>query len=264
MFNIIIQKIKEQFKSIIYYFTGLFAYAWMIVGLYPTIQQVDLEKMYAAYPKELLKFFGASDMISLAKFEGFISMEFLSLFFIIIIAFYVASSAGSTIAGAIEKKTIEFQLSQPISRTKLVLSEAVVSLFYTALLVKATSLSIFILCKLYNVDISFKGLIAFSIMAIIFLWSIYGIAILISSLVKSKITVASATLSIVIGLYVFTAMTKLVDKLKDYDKFSLFYTYDPQKLLETGNLNLLHIEILLGILLAGLISSIFIFKNKDL
>ncbi|MCL5410802.1 MAG: ABC transporter permease [Patescibacteria group bacterium] len=264
MFNIIIQKFKEQFKSIIYYFVGLFAYAWMIVGLYPSIKKIDLEKLYATYPKEMLKFFGANDMLSLSKFEGFISMEFLSLFFILIISFYVAASAGSTIAGSIERKTIEFQLSQPISRIKLVLSEAFVSLFYTLALIACSSLSMYGLTKIYDVDVSVKGFLAFFVVATAFLWAIYGISIFISSLLKTKITVAAATLSIVMGFYVFTAMTNMVDKLKNYDKLSLFYTYNPQKLLETGTVDWTHVEILLGILILGLVSSLIVFNNKDL
>ncbi len=264
MYNIIIQKLKEQFRGVIYYFIGLFVYAWMIVGLYPSIEKVDLEKLYATYPKEMLKFFGANDLLSLSKFEGFISMEFLSLFFILIVSFYVAASAGSTIAGSIEKKTIEFQLSQPISRIKLVLSEAFVGLFYTLALVVCSSLSIYILAKMYSVDVSLKGLLAFSMVATVFLWAIYGIAIFISSLLKTKITVAAATLSLVMGFYVFTAMTNMVDKLKNYDKLSLFYMYNPQKLLETGVVEWSHVLVLLGILFLGLISSLIIFNKKDL
>ena len=264
MINIIIQKFKEQFRGVIYYFIGLFAYAWMITGFYPSISKVDLEKLYSTYPEEMLKFFGATDMLSLSKFEGFISMEFLSLFFILIISFYVAASAGSTIAGSIERKIIEFQLSQPISRIKLVLSEAFVSLFYTLILVASSSLSMFGLAKVYDVDVSIKGLLAFFVVATAFLWAIYGIAIFISSLLKTKITVAAATLSLVMGFYVFTAMTNMVDKLRNYDKLSLFYMYNPQKLLETGVIDWTHIEILLGILILGLISSLIIFNNKDL
>lgn len=262
MINIIIQKFKEQFRSIIYYFVGLFVYAWMIVGLYPSISTVKADYLQQM-PENLIKFFGA-DTLAITKFEGFMSMEFLSLFFILIIAFFIGSSAGSTIAGAIERKTIEFQLSQPISRTKLVLSETFVSLFYLATLVWSISLSIFAFCKLYHIDVKDSGLLAFSITATAFLWAVYGISLLISSMLKTKITVATATVSVTMAFYIFTAMTNMVEKLKNYDKLSLFYMYNPQKLLETGTVDWFHIEILLGILILGLISSLIIFNNKDL
>lgn len=262
MINIITQKFREQSKGILYYLAGLILYSWMIIGLYPyieTMKSATLEQM----PENLIKFFGG-DALAMTRFEGFISIEFLSLFFVLIVCFYVGSSAGSTIAGSLEKKTLDFQLSQPITRTKLVLSESIVTLFSTALLVLATSLSIFVLCKIYNIEVKENGLWAFSAVATAFLWSVYGIAILISSILRSKITVAAATILIVMGFYVFTAMTKIVDKLSNYDKLSLFYTYNPQKLLESGQVNIDQIIILFTICLAGLLGSLVVFNNKDL
>lgn len=264
MINIITQKIKEQHRSVAYYFLGLFVYAWMIVGLFPTIQNSGLSEIYSKYPEDLMKFFGASDMMAMSKIEGFISFEFLSLFFVLIIAFYLGSAAGSTIAGAIERKTMDFQLSQPISRTKLVLSETIVGLFNAFLLTALTALSIFLLAKAYYVSISGQGLLAFCAVATFFLWAFYGIALFLSAILKSKITVASGTVAIVMLLYVFTSMTKLVEKLENFDKYSLFYLYDPQKILESGNIDWNHIIMLALILVVGVFSSIAIFNKKDI
>jgi len=255
------QSFKEQFISIIYYYIGLLGYTWMMVGFFPLIESIKgvyLEQM----PETFLKFFGG-DMLSMTNFEGFISIEFLALFFILIVSFYVASSAGSIIAGAIEKKTMDFNLSQPFSRNSLVLSESLVTMLYTGLLVSLTTLSIFILCNLYKISISPNGLLAFALTATVFLWSIYGIAIFLSSILKSKITVAAVTVSLVMGFYVFTAMTAIVDKLKDFARFSLFYNYNPQKLLESGQPNWHQLEIWAIILLVGILGSLFIFNRKD-
>lgn len=264
MINIIFRKFKDQRKSIIYYFAGLFAYVWLMVGMFPSMKKFDMVSLYDQFPKEFLKFFGGEDMQSLGTIEGFLSIEFLSLFFILIISFYVASSAGSSIAGAIEKKTMDFQLSQPIGRTKLILSESIVTLANTFLLVLLTVLSIYLLCQAYNIDINTKGLIAFAAIATIFLWSIYGIAIFISSILKNKITVTASTVAIVMAFYILTAMTNIIDKLKNFDKFSLFYTYNPQKLLQSGEINIHHLEALFSIFIIGLILSLSIFQKKDI
>lgn len=263
MINIIIKSFKKQFISVSYYFIGLFLYIWVMVAMFPSMQKIDLEKLYGQFPKEFLNFFGATDITGLSTFGGFISIEFLSLFFILIVAFFVSSSAGSTIAGNIEKKTMDFSLSQPISRTKLVLSDGIVTLAYSALLVIATSASMYLLGKAYKVDVDLKGLYAFTIVATALLWSIYGIAIFFSSLLRNKITVASITLSIVMAFYVLTAMTGIIEKLKSYDKYSLFYAYNPQKLLETGDINWHQFGALMLILFFGLSASLIIFNKKD-
>lgn len=263
MKNIISRKFKDQLMGLFYYFIGLLLYAWMIMALFPSIKTVKsgyIESM----PEQLLKFFGSSGALSMTKIEGFISMEFLSLFFVLIIAFYIGSIAGSTMAGAIEKKTIDFQLSQPISRTKFVLAETVVGLIGTVILVVLTSFSIFLFSKAYHTAISARGLFAFTFTAIVFLWSFYGVGLLLSSIMKNKITVAAMTVTILMALYVFNAMTRIVEKLADYEKFTLFNMYNPEQLLEKGEINWPHLAILLVIFIIGAGSSVLIFNKKDL
>jgi ABC-type transport system involved in multi-copper enzyme maturation permease subunit len=258
------RKFIDQAISLLYYFGGLLAYSWMMIAMFPTMKTADLAGIYNQFPKEFLKFFGANGIESMGTVEGFLSIEFLSLFFILIIAFYIGSSAGSTIAGAIEKRTMDFQLSQPISRAKLLLSETIVGLLNTALLVFATSGSIYILAKAYDVSMSTRGIFVFAFVAIIFLWAFYGLAVLISSILRSKITVASITVSIIMGLYILNALSKIVDKLAKIEKYTLFNMYNPQKLLTDHIINWHQIEFLLLVLVVGIISSILIFNNKDI
>lgn len=263
MITIIKYKFKEQFRGVAYYFVGLFLYAWMIIGLFPSVAKVK-DAYTQAMPENLIKIFGADSMQSLGSITGFISLEFLSLFFVLILAFYIGSSAGSTLAGPAEKRTLDFSLSQPISRIKFLLSGAIVTIIYTVLLVLSISASMLVLSKIYHNPFTFQGMVAFFVIATLFLLSFYGIAIFLSSILKNKLSVAGGTVMMLIAFYTLTAMTKIVEKLKNYDKFSLFYTYNPQKLLETGNINWNQVGALIAVFLIGLISSIIIFNKKDL
>lgn len=264
MINIIIRKLKEQKMSVLYYALGLFIYAWSLIALYPTLnQKMNFQDYLSAFPEEMMAFFGA-EADTMGTIEGFLSFEYLAIFFILILAFYAASSAGSTIAGAIEKKIIDFNLSQPISRTKLLIAEAIVSTKYIIGLVVFNSLVIWATSKFYDVDISNKGLIALTILAVATMLSIYGIAILFSSFLKSKIIVVTTTVFLVLALYIFQSLTLIVDKLKDFDKVTIFYLYKPQEALTTGEVNLNHIAILISIYLIGTLSALIVFNKKDI
>lgn len=265
MTNIITQKFKDQWKSILYYLAGLIGYAWIMISMFPSMKKVDFEAYFSQMPKEFIKFFGDINAQAYGTIEGFLSLEYLSFFFIIIIAFYIASSAGSTIAGSIEKRIIDFDLSQPITRTKLLISEAIVGLVGSSVLVFGTAASIWLLCQIYKIDISGKGIFVFAFSATIFLWAIYGFAILVSSLLRTKMTVAAITLAFVLGSYVLYSLTGIIEKLKNFDKLSIFYLYNnPQDLLKGGQIHWGYILILLAILAVGLISSIIIFNKKDI
>ena len=263
MLNIIQQKIKEQFRGVSFYLAFLSAFAWMYIALFPSMQKIDIEAMMAQMPKEFVGFLGEGGAAAYNTIEGFLSGEFFSFFFVLLIVFYVASVAGSIIAGGIEKRTIDFDLSQPISRTRKLLSETAVAMFYSFFLVFATNIVIKILCEIYSVSIDSKGLFLFSVVAVLFVWAIYGIAIFLSSIFKSKIAVVGVTIFFTLGSYIFYALSLAVEKIKDYGKFSIYNFYDPQKILSKAEININQCLILLAIFLIGLLLSLVIFNKKD-
>jgi ABC-2 type transport system permease protein len=266
MLNVIKRKLKEQFRTGIYYALGLFTYAWMIIAIFPLFsgEEMLMEDYLSVMPEEMLALLGVEDITAMSTIEGFLSLEYLTVFFVLILAFFVSSSAGSTVAGAIEKKTIDFQLSQPISRARLLISEAFVTVTYAIGLVIFNSVAMIVLSKLHNVDLSTKGVLAFTVLASGLMLSIYGISIFLSSFLKSKTVVMTTTIFLIMAMHIFQSLTTFVDKLKDFESVTLFYMYKPETILKTAQLDLNHILIFLLIFAVGLVSSIIIFQRKDI
>ena len=263
MWNITKQRLKEQRNSVLIYLGAIIGYTFLMISLFPSMQKMDIESMLKEIPEDFSKFFG-SDLASVyTTVEGYLSAEFLSFFFILIISFYIGSAAGSAIAGQIERKTMDFNLSQPISRIKIVISESIVALIYSALIVIVTSSAMLLFGKIFNAPFKFNGILVFTLLATFFIWAIYGIAIFLSSLLRSKISVMLLTFGIALASYVFLSLTRIVDKIKDFDHFSLFYLYDPQKLLQQAEINWNHLAVLALILILGLSSALAIFNKKD-
>ncbi|MEI8143022.1 MAG: ABC transporter permease subunit [Candidatus Berkelbacteria bacterium] len=263
MKNIVLFQIKKQYKSVLVYLAALVGFAWMYISLFPSMQKIDIEAMMSQLPKEFLGFLGEGGGSAYNTIEGFLSVEFFSFFFVLLIGFYVSSVAGAAIAGGIERRTMDFELSQPVSRTKKLLSETFVAIIFSILIVTAANLMIKLLCVIYNIDISSKGLFYFSILASLFSMAIYGIAIFLSSIVRSKMSVVGITLFFTLGSYVFYSLSLAVEKIKDFGKFTLYYLYDPQKTLSRAELNLDHCLILLFIFILGTITALIIFNKKD-
>ena len=164
-----------------------------------------------------------------------------------------------------DSSTDDFDLYQPISRTKMLLSETTVTLFNTFLITSSAVYGIWLLCKAYNISISGKGIFVFALTATLLMWAIYGIAILISSLLRSKMSVVAITLAFVLGSFIFYSLSQIFDKLKNYDVLSIFYLYpNPQEILRNGQIFWDKIGILALVLIIGLISSLVIFNKKDI
>lgn len=265
MWNIVKRKLKEQSQSVLYYAIGLLAYSWMIIAIFPIFSEgLMMEDYLNAMPEEMVAMLGIEDISAMNTIEGFLTLEYLAIFFVLILIFFVASSAGSTIAGAIEKKTIDFQLSQPVSRTSTLLSEAFVTILYTIGLVAFNSFTMIIFSKLHDVDLSTRGVLAFTLLASALMLSIYGIAIFLSALMKSKSTVMTTTIFLILGMHIFQSMTIFVERLKDFENITLFYMYKPEDILRTAELNLNHLLIFTLIFLVGLFNSVIIFQKKDI
>jgi ABC-type transport system involved in multi-copper enzyme maturation permease subunit len=234
-----------------------------MISLFPSLQKMDIKAMMSQMPEQFTKFFGNDLTSAYTSIEGYLSMEFLSFFFILIVLFYVGSAAGSAIAGQIEKKTMDFNLSQPIPRTKFVISQSVIALLYSMGIVLATALSMFVFGKIFNAEFKITGLLAFSAFVTLFVWAFYGIGIFLSSFLRSKMSVMLAVVMFGLASYVFLSLTRMVDSIKDLDYLSIFHLYDPQKILQTGELNLSNLIVLAGIFLIGLTGSVIIFNKKD-
>ncbi len=265
MLNIIFRKLKEQRKSVIYYAIGLLLYTWMIIAIFPLFTEgLDLDSYIAAFPEEMMIMLGVEEATSMNTIEGFLSLEYLALFFVLILTFFIASSAGTTIAGAVEKKTIDFQLSQPISRVKVLLSEAIVTTLYTIGLVVINSLFILFFTKIYNIELDVSGVLAFTITAIGMMLSIYGIAIFFSSFLKSRAMVMTSTVFLILVMHIFQSLTIIVDKLNVFEKITLFYMYSPEKTLATANIEWLHILMFFLVFMTGILLSIIVFNRKEI
>jgi len=263
MIHLIARKFKEQRNSLLVYIGSLIGYTLLMMSMFPSLKNAGMEELIKSYPEQLGKFFGESGMSTFSTIEGFLSMEFLSLFFVLIIAFYLGSAAGSAIAGQIEKRTMDFNLSQPISRTKMLLSEAYVALFNLLISTLAVALSIYLFARIFDITIKIDGLSAFSITATLFLWALYGIALTFSALMRSRIGVMLLIVGFTLGSYVFLSLTRLVDKLKDLDNLSIFTLYNPEKLLGSGEIEPTHLAILGSITIVGIITAMIIFNKKD-
>ena len=264
MINIIIRQLREQRNSIIYYIVGLGLYLWFVSAMFPTIKQINFEEILSQYPESMQGFLGDQAGSVFTTLEGFLSVEFISAIFLIAMAFYIGSSAGSIIAGRIEKKIMDFDLSQPLSRIKQVLSYSVVSFAYSALIVTVITILMFLFSIAYADRFNTINTLVFLYYTILFVFAFFGISIFFSSIFRSKLAVIGINLLIVFGSYIYTSLAGSVDKLKDYKFFSIFYLYDSQQLLLDGVVKWQYALVLLGIFLVGTISALLIFNKKDI
>lgn len=264
MLNQILFRIKSQYRGAVYYTIGILFYLWLIISVFPSIKSFDFNAFINQMPDYFKGFYNSGGLKDISSIEGFLSGEILSFFLIFITAFFVAGSAASSIAGTIEKKTLDFSLSQPVSRTKYFIADFLVTEMFTVIITGIALLSIKPLCSAYNISISMVGLTKLWFMAILMLSAIYGISLLASSILRSKSTVISLSLGITFAFYMITTLASAIDKIKALKPYSLYYYYKPYDLMTGSPILFKDVMALLLVFAVGSYLALVIYNKKDI
>jgi ABC-2 type transport system permease protein len=242
---------------------GLLLYAWMIAAFIPTFFK-DVEawkQIIQLYPEEMLAFFGGSGE-SLFTIEGFLNIEFFNPWWILIMGGFAIAMASAIVGKEVEKKTAEFLLSLPVSRSSLLLSRFLSTLSAIFLLSSITLSSFYLFCFYYDFTLKTVGLFYLFLYGFVFTSLLASLTLSFSLFFQERSKSISITVAILIASYLIEGMSAIYDKLGWVSPFTLFHYYKPYQALK-GEISY-HILVLLGFFLLFTLASFLIFSRKDI
>jgi len=147
----------ERRWTILTYSLIVVLYGTMLISMYPSIQKsnFDLERLMSSYPKAFMEAFGVN-LKSFNIIEGFLSVEYFSAIWPLIIGILIFSLGASFVAQEREKGTCDFSFSLPISRKKILLSKFLAAFLIVSFIVAVTLFSTFLLVKILLTKSLFK------------------------------------------------------------------------------------------------------------
>lgn len=173
----------HQHRSSMFWFAiGLVSYAWMMTWFYPTIGE-EYGKMIETFPPELLAVFGGSE-VPFSSLGGYFQTEYLGIMWMLIVSAAVIIYASRAFAGEIAAGTMEFVLSQPVSRVKVALTRVAVLVLYAVVLAAASFLPLEVFGPAYEINLGWGVtgmLIAFGTL---FVLAVGGFAMLLSAIFR--------------------------------------------------------------------------------
>jgi len=266
MLAIILRTIKDKQKSLIIYIIAGMLFMLMYVTLFPSMQQSfdELAKtMLKQMPEGFLKAFGV-DVSTFGTFEGFIASEYFSFIWPLVAILIGVSFAGSSLAGEIEKGTMEILLAQPISRIKLFFSKYLAGLFNILAYILITVLAIFPTAALLDISFKSENFIKLLGLGSLFGLAVYSIAIFFSVIFNEKGKAYFAASGVLLSMYVLNIISALKENLDKLKYISFFHYYNPSKLLVHGQIIDYSVYVFLGTAIVLLPISIFYFQKKDI
>lgn len=259
--SLVLKTLRERWRMATIFAGVIIAYALLIVAMYPTIGKVKSD--YAKnIPKAFAKFFGASTL-NLDTFDKFVTIQFLSLMWVILVAAFVISMARRMVAGELKDGTLEFLLSQPVQRWKLLSVQAAMLLAAIVGFVLVTVGSIVAFCSAFGVSASFRGYLAFILPACALYVAIGGYSILFSAIFRDPGRAAMAAAGLTLLFYLVNFAALYWDSVKSIGWFSIFKYYQPLAILQKPGLPVRDVLILCGLGLACFAAALWIFQRRD-
>ncbi len=232
--SIILRTLKDRKWSLAVYIVAGVLFLWMYVGMFPTFadKREQFDQLMNAYPESMMEAFGVKNAAAIFNsIENFLAVENYSMLWPIIAIALAVSLGGYSIAGEIERKTIETLLSQPLSRSKIFWAKYLAGMIVIALFSMITIYAIIPLANIYNVKYNFEANTKMLLLGFIFSWAIFSLATLFSSIFSEKSKAYFVTAGIIVVMYALNIVSALKDNLSDLKYGSFFYYFNSSKAL---------------------------------
>jgi len=237
----------------------------MYIAMFPSFssQTEQWDQMMKTIPEGMIKAFNLGDY-SFARLENFLSAEIYMITWPLLLIVLAVSAAGSAIAGEIEKGTIEFLLSQSISRAKLYLSRYIAGVLAIFAFVAITIFIAIPLAKMFNISIQTDHYATLALIGFLFGLSVFSIGFALSAIFSDRGKVYFITSGLMILMYTTNVIASLEEKFSDLKYFSFFYYYSPTDALIRNKVDDIGYFVFSAITILAFFAGLYIFSKRDI
>jgi ABC-2 type transport system permease protein len=242
---------------------GLSGFAWMYLGLYPSMQD-----QMAAFDLSEIAFYEAIGVTDMVSFEGYAAGTVVNLL-PIILAVYAITTSTWALAGEEDAGTLEMLVTLPLPRWQIVLTKALgiaLALLLICLLAAVGAMSVFAFIASDITTIIEQPTAWIPIM--LSAWPLtlaFGFAAFAFGAITPSRSVANMFGTIFfLGSYIGKAVTSMTTDYEALRPLFLFHYYDNTRAVFTDGINLGNQAILLTVALVFLALTLLAFQRRNL
>jgi ABC-2 type transport system permease protein len=224
--------LKTHMKNFFSYGIGSVLYLAMIIWIFPSVSNTDMEKLIRQLPKNLIEAFNFTSGISSA--DHFVANEFYGLLYLLIMAIFAITTAVKLIAHHVDRGSMAFILAAPQSRVKVALTQAATLVFGLLLIAAIMTVGgwLVALAILGGDGIPFAPFFRLNAIGFLLFYTIAGYAFFFSCLFNDEKRALSVASLLTLVFYVLDLVGRLSDRLDWCRHLSVFAAYRPQDLLD--------------------------------
>ncbi len=261
--NIFLRELKANLKSLLIW--GVIVVLFVVVGVSKFSAYADNPEMLAILddlPPAMLAAFSLK-AFNLTTISGFVGIMFGYYALLLSIA---AAMWGSDIISKEERdKTVEFSLTLPVTRRRVVTAKALAALVNCVALLLITGGATAVSATAYQPDSSFYTFLALILVALFVLQLVFlAIGILLGCAMKQYRRAGSLAISLLLGTYFLSIISTLNPSLDFLKYLTPFRYFDAAMLLNQSRLDLTFVGLSLAIVVVSMAGAYLTYARRDL
>ncbi len=255
----------RNLKALIIWCIVISGLIFMMLSIFPSFagKSSDLDKLIKMYPQAAKNAFGLNEL-NMGTLIGFYGVE-IHIMVTLIGSIYSAILAGNILAKEESEKTIEFLLSKPITRTRIV-TEKLICVLVNILIFNAVVVISGVIGFQFskNSSVPTKAYVLLILGGILLDLTFAAILFFISAVVRKTKTVFSAAFGIVLVSYFLNVVAGLSDKFKEIKYLSFFKYVDAAHIVKKERIDGIYLLIMGAIIVICTVCAYIQYQKKDI
>lgn len=262
--NLFFKSLLDHRRGLVWWVLGVVLLSAAMTSFYPSISTNDAIQDYVdAFDPDLLALFGFTELMDITSGPGYLNAEMFSFMVPVLVIIFAVSLGAAAIAGEEDKRTMELLLTEPVSRSRVVLEKYAFLLAANAMLGVIVWLSLAIGALAVGMDVGMVNLAAATLSSALLGVTFGSLAFAIGAFTGNRGLSLGVSAGAAAASYVINTLASIVDVLEPAKWLSPFFYYNGNAPILNG-LDLLHLSLLLVVIAVPAIAGYLAFLRRDL
>ena len=261
--NIFLRELKANLKSLLIW--GGIVILFLTVGFSKFSAYYENPELLAILdnlPPAVLEVFNFS-AFNLTTVTGFFGIMF--TYFALLLSISAAMWGSDIISKEERDKTVEFSLTLPVTRGKLITAKILAALVNCVGLLLITWGAVLVNVAKYQPDSEFYDFLTLSILALFILQMIFlAVGVFLGCAMKQYKRASSVAVSLLLGTYFLSIVSGLYKDLEFLKYISPFKYFNPATLLQESKIDITFVWVSAGIISVCIVGAYVSYSKRDL
>jgi ABC-2 type transport system permease protein len=261
--NIFLRELKANLKSLLIWSGFIVFFIYMGMAKFSAFAaDEEMLKILDGLPQELLDVFQLT-AFNLTTVSGYYGVMF--TYFALIVAIFAVMLGSDIISKEERDKTVEFSLTLPITRAKLITGKLMAAIVNCIVFVLVIWGGTVLLVQSYEPDAAFYDFLMLCIVGMFMIEMIFlAVGIMLGSAMKQFKRASSVAVSVLLGTYFLSIVSGLSESLEFLKYFSPFKFFNPVLMLNESRIEPVYLWISLGIIVTSIATAYVTYSKRDL